>query len=110
MGKKAGKIIKNPYVRNASVVGVGVMTPGLSEANVWYTQKQAKDEKAKAVADAEAAAKAAGIESQQAQIAALKEAEAQQEAVRKRLASLGRVQAGTAFNDATGTAQTKVFS
>ena len=71
------------------------------------SQKKAGAQEAEERVRSETAAKAAA---QQAQIDALKEAEAQQDTVRKKLAALGRVQAGTAFNDAAGTAQTKVFS
>ena len=104
MGKK--KIRDNKVLKTAMMLS---LEPSMHAA-LAYEKNQSSKEKAAQSAEDAANAAAKTQADQQAQIAALKEAEAQQEAVRKRLASLGRVQAGTAFNDASGTAQTKVFS
>ena len=72
------------------------------------TMKKQAAEKARAEAEAKAASELA---SKQAELDKAKEAEAQQEAVRKKMASLGRLQAGYTFSDSqASTGATKVFS
>ena len=104
MGKK--KISGNKVLKTAMMLS---LEPSM-HATLAYEKNQSSKEKAAQSAEDAANAAAKTQADQQAQIDALKEAEAQQDTVRKKLAALGRVQAGTAFNDAAGTAQTKVFS
>ena len=82
------------------------------DVSEWFeppsTMKKQAAEKARAEAEAKAASELA---SKQAELDKAKEAEAQQEAVRKKMASLGRLQAGYTFSDSrASTGATKVFS
>ena len=96
--------------KKASRVVSYALAPFTGGQSVAYNERRLAKEKASAAAAEEAASASEKAAAQQAQIDALKAAEEQQDTVRKKLAALGRVQAGTAFNDASGTAQTKVFS
>ena len=109
MGKKSkNKPLENfftaPLYGNLDPISAGVTS-----------LKQAQDEKKlrKEVEAGKASADAASAEAaaKQKELDAAKEAEAQQEAVRKKMASLGRLQAGYTFSDSqASTGATKVFS
>ena len=82
-------------------------TAGLVAKALGYTDERSAD---RALQDAEAKA-ASDLAAKQAELDKAKEAEAQQEAVRKKMASLGRLQAGYTFSDSqASTGATKVFS
>lgn len=105
MGKKKSKNLGNAgNVLNFVAPGAGVLLKGIE------TIKE-KDEKKLAEAESAAASSSADLAAKQKELDAAKEAEAQQEAVRKKMASLGRLQAGYTFSDSRATTgATKVFS
>lgn len=106
MGKKKGsdKAGKAGNVLNVLAPGAGIPLKGTETL-------QKKDEKALASAQQEAESKGRALDAAQKELDAAKEAEAQQEAVRKKMASLGRLQAGYTFSDSgASTGSTKVFS
>ena len=99
MGKKVSSAVKK-------YTTVGLLFDASSKA-LGYTDKRSADQ---ALQDAEAKA-ASDLAAKQAELDKAKEAEAQQEAVRKKMASLGRLQAGYTFSDSqASTGATKVFS
>lgn len=101
MGKKSSNYGKTGNVLNVLAPGAGAPLKGVESI-------KKKDEEKLASAKAAAAEEA---DKAQKQLDAAKEAEAQQEAVRKKMASLGRLQAGYTFSDGqAGTGATKVFS
>ena len=78
----------------------------------WFKSPSSLKKEGRQEAEEEARAREATTQAELDKIkAATAEAEAQQEAVRKKMASLGRLQAGYTFSDSqAGTGATKVFS
>lgn len=111
MGKKGGKN-KGPLTTFFGAPLLGITDP-LTAGAVALKQSQDEKKLRKEIEAGQASADAAAAETaaKQKELDAAKEAEAQQEAVRKKMASLGRLQAGYTFSDSqASTGATKVFS
>ena len=78
----------------------------------WVKSPASKEKEGRQKAEEEAAAREATMQAELDKVKAVSaETEAQQEAVRKKMASLGRLQAGYTFSDSgASTGSTKVFS
>ena len=108
MGKKKSKAV---FTSIPAITGAFAPSSILGAGFMGYEKMKGKEDKLKqSVSDAEAAQAATQAELDAANAAAA-ENEAQQDAVRKKMASLGRLRAGYTFSDSgASTGSTKVFS
>ena len=108
MGKKKSKDV---FKYSSAITGDFATSSIMGSGVMGYEKMKEKEDKLKqSISDAEAATNTAKEDAAKAAAIAA-ETEAQQEAVRKKMASLGRLQAGYTFSDSgASTGSTKVFS
>lgn len=105
MGSAVSKLTSNSTIKTALLAS---LEPSMHATLLYAKNAESKEKAAKAAEDAKAAT-AAKQEELDAANAAAAETEAQQEAVRKKMSALGRLQTGYTFSD-SNTGSTKVFS